>query len=321
MGAITDDGLKEWMKVPEFKAAFPKVLLLQWGMYAMKVEQLYAQQWKAANALTLTDYYASNGVGTVMLKGFAIGQYYPVPNHRASCDLDCFLKEDYEKGNTLVEKKKVKVDRGHYKHSTFDIKGLHVENHQFCTAIRGCRNRKAKEFLQLLQGILKKGPLTPIGESHLLCPPPMFNALFLTKHAMVHFLTEGITLRHYTDWAMFVQANREAVDWNEFVVICKEYGLFRFAEALTANCVRLLHIEAPFPVACSEAVQELMLQDTLHLGDRARLHEGKMWKQRLKLVQNIWRDRWKYKYFGDTSFGRGLWIFVYGFLFDRKPRI
>lgn len=36
-------------------------------------------------------------------------------------------------------------------------------------------------------------------------PPDLFNALFLTKHAQGHFLTEGIPLRHLCDWAILLK--------------------------------------------------------------------------------------------------------------------
>ena len=52
VGAIAYDGLKEWMKVPEFKVAFPKDLLLQWGISALKVEQVFNRQYQIASELS-----------------------------------------------------------------------------------------------------------------------------------------------------------------------------------------------------------------------------------------------------------------------------
>lgn len=53
----------------------------------------------------------------------------------------------YEFGNLLAERWGASVKRDFYKHSHIRYKGLVVENHQFCTAIRG--SRRAKDFERL----------------------------------------------------------------------------------------------------------------------------------------------------------------------------
>ena len=78
------------------------------------------------------------------------------------------------------------------------------------------------------------GALRPLEGSSLLVGPPLFNALFLTRHAHQHFLVEeGISLRHVCDWAMFLKRYRQEFDWEEFMSICSRYGLSRFVESMT----------------------------------------------------------------------------------------
>lgn len=47
--------------------------------------------------------------------------------------------------------------------------------------------------------------------------PVMFNALFLTYHALGHFLSEGIKLKQVVDWTMFLLHESTKNNWNEFI--------------------------------------------------------------------------------------------------------
>ena len=265
--------------------------------------------------------YAENGIRTVVLKGFAVSRLYPRPEHRPCGDLDCFLGAGYERGNTLAAAAGAKVDADYYKHSHIVFRGLTVENHRFCTAIRG--SRQAKAFERHLQSILASQPCPPILGTDLLAPPADFNALFLTKHALLHFLTEGISLRHLCDWALFVDRQGEQVDWPEFRRVAAEHGLLRFAGVMTRLAVRLLGVkEDVFPVDAAldplaDRVLNNMLYERRHLNDTA----GNVWVKRFRMVAGIWHDRWKYRDIYQRSVCREIFRFMSGFLVERKPEI
>jgi hypothetical protein len=61
---------------------------------------------------------------------------------------------DYEQGNVITQKARTKVERDYYKHSHVSFKGLTVENHQFCIAIRG--SKKTKSLERLFQSVLRQ---------------------------------------------------------------------------------------------------------------------------------------------------------------------
>ena len=117
-----------------------------------------------------------------------------------------------------------------------------VENHAFCTAIRGSRNRKALE--RHLQHLLDTKPNTPIEGTHLLRPCADFNALFLTAHSFGHFLTEGIKLRHILDWALLLRAEQDNIDWGSFYEWCDKMHYTRFVECLNLICEKYLGVNA-----------------------------------------------------------------------------
>lgn len=295
----------------------PRELRLRWAYNVERIERRYeVQQRRAAE---LAGIFAAEEIRTVVLKGLAVSRLYPVPAHRPCGDLDCFLCGEYERGNCVAEAAGAEVSRGFYKHSRIVFHGLTVENHQFCTAVRG--SSRAREFERLLQRRLAEGPLEHLAGTALLAPPADFNALFLTRHALSHFLVEGISLRHLCDWAVFIDREGARVDWTAFREVAAEQGLLRFAEILSDLSVRYLGVARnPLPAdvsAIADRVLHNILFERRHVNDSA---DG-VWLKRLRLLTNVVRDRWKYRDVYGRSFLLELLRFPFGFFFDRNPEL
>lgn len=296
VAAIAVDGLQRlYESCPNLESELDKPeyegLKYEWFGSVFQAETDFAAYLSAAKSLAKL--YADNGVRTLVLKGLVFSECYPVPSHRSSCDLDCYLAGDYEKGNQLVEQAGVAVDRDYFKNSSFTYKGLHVENHHFFTAFRG--SRKAKEYERLLQREISAIGGRPIFDSKLLAPPVMFSALFCISHAQTHFLSEGITLRHILDWALFRKRHYDEIDWTCFESVCREYGMWQFAQTFTRIGLFLLG-EAEY--TSLTAVDLRLLDDTLY-GPREEQYRGM--KRRVQLVMKSLRSGWKYRHFSDQS--------------------
>ena len=287
-------------------------LKYEWFGEVMNVEQDFAIQWTAA--CNLAELFKDAGIKTYVLKGFSIAKYYPIPEHRSCCDFDCFLANDadsaFELSNQLLEKRGFEIDKKHYKHYSFVYNGLHVENHRFCTGIRG--KKWLKEFEGYLQGVLASSDKCLDG-SCIIEPPTLFNSLFFIQHAHNHFLHEGITLRHLCDWAVLM--DRIGDDVIEFEKVCQKYGLKIFKDSLTRLVRRWL---------CGEDIalekQDMRLLDDIYL-KRPALDSGNGFAFRRQLVKNELSSAWKYHYFSARPMLVELAQQTWGYLFDKNPEI
>lgn len=315
----------------------PRHIRLQWALSADVIKKRYHKQYALASALA--SLYATSNINTIVLKGLAISKYYPVPEDRECGDLDCFLvnadrskpqgitihnnnlpKCRYADGNVIAKEAGAKVDVGFYKHSHINYKGLVVENHAFCTAIRGSRQRKY--FEKHLQMLLATQPCTSICDTDLLCPSADFNALFLIAHSFQHFLTEGIKLRHVLDWALLIRAEQDNIDWQSFYMWCDKMHFTKFADALTAITIVDLGIEITNPAIHTHSdLKDKVLYDILYSNNTIYNTKASKLKKRLMIIRNKLFGGWKYSELYEKSAIVDTLQMIIAFLIERKPKL
>lgn len=295
--AVASEGLEKLSQ----KQRPPQELLLQWIGTSLQQKQLYSMQRKLVDELC--GVWKDAGINVVELKGNSIGALYHAPDTRYSCDFDCLLS-DYERGNQVVEQHGVEVNRDFYKNSSFQWKDLYVENHQFCTPVRG--NKDMKRLEQKLRQLLSDGTEESWSD---------FNALFLMEHAWAHFFEEALTLKQLCDWAVFRKACGGDVDWSLYEREAKACGFWHFSESMN----RL----ADF-LDGTKKVEELEEDDKRLLHDMLHEHSIQMnngWRTRFQLVRNYFSQSWKYRVFSNHSMPYTLCRTALGFVFDRNPKI
>ena len=248
--AVAFDGLtKLFAQDKEFAKSFPLSLKMQWINAVLSIERRY--DYSREVCAELAEKWAEQGVKTLCLKGMAFSTYYPVPNHRECGDFDCYLYDDYANGNALAKSLGAKVDDGWYKHSEIVYRKVMIENHQYIVAVRG--GERLKRLHNLLDTMARTEVCKPIFDTKIEMPSAMFNALFLNHHALTHFLSEGIRLRHILDWAMFIEKEQDNLDWARFYSICEEYDLRKFVDCATALAVEIFNIKITNPKIVAES--------------------------------------------------------------------
>lgn len=317
VSAIAFDGYNSIHRTIAEKG-IPKNMLLEWFGQTVSIERQYNTQYAAA--VRLAELYDVHQIRTYILKGFSIACCYPIPSHRFSCDLDCFLATNntgqessaYNLGNSLLESKGNSVNRDYYKHSEFIYEGLHVENHRFCCSVK--RGKRTKELEAYLQDLLREHEAKYLHGSKLSLPPLMFQALFLLEHACGHFLYEKMTLKHVCDWAMFRQCYKEALDWRAFDMLCTRFSLKTFAETMNHLADYLL---GNVSYSQLSSLDRRVLEDTFK---EVSLPNNKVW-QRIRKAMDVLRSGWKFRHYNDVGMVKELSHSFFAYLLEKDVRL
>ena len=290
-------------------------LRLQWSTNIFNLEDRNNKQIHCMKEMGKN--WNDNDCKMLLFKGQANGLYYPNPIHRATGDVDCYLFDDYEKGNEVAKSIGAHVDTSWYKHSKICYKNEMFENHQYLITTRGGKNSKLLN--QTLCKLLKDNNFIKYPDSEVLLPPVMFNALFLTCHGFAHFLSEGMRLKQVLDWAMFLKAEQHNIDWNKLYQICEKFKYLRYLHAMNDIAVRYLGVEitnreiqikSPF----SDKIMHSVLYD-----DDLIFNSGEgVWKNRVHLLKNMYKYRWKYHEIYQRSIIEQLYYYITGFLFHTE---
>lgn len=290
-------------------------LRLRWGVSADAIASGYED--RAAKIFELTDHFATAGIKTYCLKGLVLSHCYPKPELRESGDFDCYLNGDFDRGNEVAMSFGATFDPHDYRHSVLVYKGLKVENHRYFLAIRG--NERHKRLERYLHDVIACD--RRIGSSNLYYPSGQFHAMFLTMHALNHFLYEGIRLRHLCDWVCFLNAERANVDWTEFNRRCAEVGAERFVAAMNAVCTDCLGLDlSGTELECDGRFATRLLRDTLD-GGRRISGISNLWQQRMAKIRNMIDSRWKFRDLYDRNYLSSIAQSVVGIVSDRHPEI
>lgn len=290
-------------------------LRLRWGVSADAIASGYED--RAAKIFELTDHFAVAGIKTYCLKGLALSHCYPKPELRESGDFDCYLDGDFDRGNEVAVCVGAEQLPHDYRHSVLMYKGMKIENHRYFLAIRGDqRNKSLEKYLREAIACDRR-----IGSSNLYYPSGQFHAMFLTMHALNHFLYEGIRLRHLCDWVCFVNAEKTNVDWAEFNKRCAEVGAERFVAAMNAVCTKYLGLNISGTILkCDERFATRLLRDTLD-GGRRISGISNLWRYRMAKIRNMIDSRWKFRDLYDINFLSSMARLAVGVIVDPHPKI
>ena len=270
-----------------------RVLLMQWLSAATGVEQTMRRMQMAAEEFA--DAMEKREIPVVVLKGLAFAQYYPNPMGKK------------EEGDLAAVELGGKVEEAGYKHSHLIYKGLTIENHRFFTAFDNTPTGIRTE--QALSELMQEAHIY-IGGSKLYCPSVNFNALFLLKHAQGHFMDEGIRMRHVLDWALFLKAKQQEVDWLRILPMLETTHTAQFAGLMTAIAIRHLHVDVHHEglLALAEQAEPQMVDDVLAdiMGEQPAIYVDGLWRK-VKRILRRFRRMWKFRLLASESYPRMVW--------------
>lgn len=288
------------------KVAPPVEVQFKWCSQAVFVEQQITKMFSLAADFAEKMY--DNGIPVVVLKGLAFGVYYPNPMSRECGDLDCFMLGKGKEGDAVTIKIGGAVEDGGYKHSHTHYKGLTIENHYYLTNFNNTAKGRYTE--RYLQQLIQENH-TKIQGTHLLNPAPDFNAFFLIKHAQMHFILEGIHVRHLLDWAFFLRKEQENVHWDQLLPEMKKCGVLRFAQVMTEICVEKFGLEVavealriPAEDRRGHTLAQQVLTDIMN--GHPDLHKENFAQKCARIARRFVR-MWKFRTLADESYLTLVW--------------
>lgn len=293
----------------------PVNLKLEWIGQVMQIEQGNRHQTEVMDELSQK--WIDGGCRVMVMKGQANAIMYPRPEHRSPGDIDCYLFDNYAKGNGIAREAGANVDESWYKHSVISYKGETFENHQYFVHTR--EGKRSKLLERELEEALETNNWECFPDSGVLMPPVQWNAMFLTYHACAHFLSEGLRLKQVLDWAIFLKYHQEDVDWKSYYDFCGRHHLRRFADSLTAICEKHLGIKISNTAITKDDTYTEKMVSSIFNDDDYIYSEGEGgWKERWHVVKNLFRYRWKYEEIYQQSAWKQLWWYASGYIFKNE---
>ena len=297
----------------------PRALLLQWiGEVDYNYERYYVAYKDAIRSLA--GFYNQHGYKMMVLKGYACSLDWPKPNHRPCGDIDIWLFGKQKEADAALEEwfrslsgstcspsvQEFKIDSSHHHHTVFDCKGFTVENHYDFINVHHHRSHVKLEKICKELGQDDSHYVDVDGERVYL-PSPNLHALFLLKHAALHFASAGLNFRQVMDWAFFVEKHGKEVDWEWLLPVIEEHGMTPFLNIINAICVEDLGFDVRlFPTVQYEPSLKKRVVDDIFVSEyedepgnvflrqiyRFRRWKGNAWKHKLCFKESMWSAFW-----------------------------
>ena len=285
----------------------PRETRIRWALSAEKLEERYRHQQQTASKLAAR--FSEEGLRMLLLKGLGLSRDYPLPEHRECGDIDIYLYGQSDKGDRVLHEIGAHLYFDVPKHSEYVWDGVLIENHRTILNVR--RNRTERELNAVLVRLLEKEGTHGLAPG-IQAPRATFNAIFLIRHAAVHFAAINIGLRHVLDWCVFVAHCHDRIDWPALYAVARETRMVGFLNCLNALCVDCLGLEAPsLPDFERDAeLEKRVLDEILSPAFSGEQPEGLLRVVRFK-TRRWWANRWKHRLVFDEglagAFVRSVW--------------
>ena len=243
--------------------AVPAEVMREWQIETLPIIRKNAALLAAQS--TLLAHCRALGIPAVVLKGFSAAVEYPTPDLRASGDVDLLVPQERlpELCARLESEGYARIEGLDEHHVAYGKDGVMLELH---FKIPGMPEGPAGERLtNAFADLFERAETAELEGERFPVPAPRHRALILLLHIAKHLLDGGVGLRQVTDLALFADRHREVFD-GDFLALLRECGLYRFAEALFAGCVRYLRLPceaAPWCEGADPTTVETLFSDFL----------------------------------------------------------
>jgi hypothetical protein len=273
----------------------PRELRLQWALSIDNIVRRYERQKRLI--AQLASFYHAYDIKMMVLKGYGMSLYYPVPSHRECGDIDMWQYGEQERADRLLrEMKNVAISEDEHHHTTFTINGVHVENHYDFVNVHAHTSNKLieKELKRLAH---ENGSVIDVDGSEVYLPSANFNALFLLRHAAAHFAAERINLRHLLDWALFLRHSHDSISWPWLNSFARTMNMHKFLSCINAICVEYFDVPSSVlqGLERDEKLERRVFNDIMDPEFAESMPAKGVARRLLFKLRRWWRNRWKHE--------------------------
>lgn len=166
-----------------------------------------------------------SAIDTIVVKGQTISSLYPKPLLRISGDIDFLIRDDYQSCKSHIEDalKVTLPSKMVEKEVSFIRSNVLYELHNSLIAFGSKRNvvywekMMAEEWMTPFYTDVEGSPVRTLS--------PTVNAVYLFVHLFFHLIREGVGLRQFCDWAVFLHAYRDNIDNEKLKEILEHLGI------------------------------------------------------------------------------------------------
>lgn len=230
--AIVLDGIERIQQ----ECNLPIDLKLQWiGEVLQDYESRYVEYEKTIGEMA--GFYNQHGFKMMVLKGYACSLDWTKPEHRPCGDIDIWQFGNQKEADAILCKEKgMEIDNSHRHHTVFDWNGYMVENHYDMLTV------DANKTNMILESILKECAMddsnyVDIGGEKVYLPSANFNALYLLRHMLMHFVGTKMNIRQLIDWGFFWEKQGNDVDVKWLSELLEKHHMSAFFNIINGICV------------------------------------------------------------------------------------
>ena len=187
---------------------------------------------------------ADSGIPSMVLKGCAAAEYYPVPELRKSGDVDLLLEneEAVEAACRCLEAQGFqRTEVQHANHHLVCVSPDQIDIELHMTLTEPFDEQRVNDRLAECQAeVFRHCCEEEILGITLPVPEKPYFAFYLLLHMLQHFLRAGFGLKLLCDWVVFWERGCRPEEEQTFLGLVRENGMEGFCGMVTAFCVSYL---------------------------------------------------------------------------------
>ena len=214
--------------------------------YAKLVRQeILRQASRTGEQCLLYRYLRSKGLHPLVMKGVVCRALYPAPEHRSSVDEDLLVRPaEFRRVHEALLNYGLQPVRPELDPmDAYEVPYIDRERDLFIE-VHKVPFPPDSPFLDRLNdcflGVYDRAVGQRIYSTEFLTLAPQDHFLFLLTHSLKHFLFSGFGIRQICDIALFAQAHRQEIDWNDLREKLAAADALDFTRAVLNIAVRLL---------------------------------------------------------------------------------